>query len=332
MRAARELAFATTTVRNPSKADINAAWDRRPLTMLDADGFRLTMTQRFLLSILTVTLTLAALVVGSAPADAAQLDLVGASPRSPRLYPSQVWANDSYAPTYPGVVQLTFSPGALTCGSVQGAVGCTEWSRWPVPHVQIDAGEGPYLAHKYLMHELGHVFDATEMQDQFRAQFMGIWRLSGGADGWWTPLAGGHGSAGEWFAESYRLCALYGPHLPYRTWLADFPSYGFPGAGDSARQEASCRLILNVGAAAGLPAPARPALYPPRLVVQADRKMAECRGMDLLAHGNPVRCQRVGGGVPAGSWSVVIQSRHLSRSQLRRARLMAVGGGPAFRA
>jgi hypothetical protein len=199
-----------------------------------------------------------------------------------------------------------------------------------MPHVGIYAGEGPYLAHKYLMHELGHVFDATEMQNQFRAQFMAIWGLTGGASGWWTQFGSVHASAAEWFAESYRLCALYGPQLPYQAWTTDSPSYGFPGARDPARQNASCRLILNVGATDGLAAPAGPMLYTPRVLVHGSRKMAQCRAMDLFLVASQVRCETVGGGAPAGPWNVILQSRRMTKPQLRRAQLTAVDGRPAF--
>jgi hypothetical protein len=127
------------------------------------------------------------------------------------------------------------------------------------------------------MHELGHVFDATEMQDQFRADFMAIWALPGGASAWWKPFASGDGSPGEWFAESYRLCALYGPQMPYQAWKVDSPAYGFPGDRDSAQQDASCQLILNVGAAEGLPDPPSPTVYAPRMLVLVNRKVVECR-------------------------------------------------------
>ena len=291
---------------------------------------RLIMTRRFLLPFLTVALTLTALLAASAPAGAAQLDLVGGSTFGSRsLYPYQQWADDSYAPTYPGAVQLTFSPALLTCGTV-AAVGCTDWPHWPLPQVEIDTGNGPNWTHQYLMHELGHVFDATEMQDPFRADFMTIWGLPGGASAWWTPFAGDHGSPGEWFAESYRLCALYGPQMPYHAWMTDWPAYGFPGDRDSAHQDASCRLILNVGAAEGLPAPASPTVYAPRVLVQGNRKAAECRGKDLLLLGKQVRCERAGGGSPAGPWTVMLQTRRMGKAELRRARLTAANGRPAF--
>ena len=60
------------------------------------------MTRRFHLAALMVGLTLTALLVMSAPAGAAQLDLVGGSTfGSPSLYPYQQWADDSYAPDLP---------------------------------------------------------------------------------------------------------------------------------------------------------------------------------------------------------------------------------------
>jgi hypothetical protein len=289
------------------------------------------MTRRFLLPLLTAALALTALLATSAPAHAAQLDLVGGSTfGSPSLYPYQQWVDDSYAPTYPGVVQLTVSAAPLTCGTVAGAVGCTSWSQWPIPEVDVDTGNGPSLTHQYEMHELGHVFDAAEMQDPFRAQFMAIWGLSGGAGAWWTPFADDHASPGEWFAESYKLCALYGPQMPYQAWMTDSPAYGFPGDRDSAQQDTSCQLILQVGSAAGLPAPASPMLYAPRVLVHGNRKAAECRGTDLLLLGTRVQCERVGGGSPAGPWKVIVQSRGMSKVNLRRARLGAVSDRPAF--
>ncbi len=289
------------------------------------------MTRRLVLSFLIVALTLTALLAASAPAGAAQLDLVGGSTLgSPSLYPYQQWADDSYAPTYPGGVQLTFTPALLTCGAVAGAVGCTDWSQWPLPQVEIDTGSGPHWTHEYLMHELGHVFDATEMQDPFRADFMTIWGLPGGASAWWTPFGSDPGSPGEWFAESYRLCALYGPQLPYEVWTTDSPAYGFPGDRDSAQQDASCRLILQVGAAEGLPTPPSPTVYTPRVLVQRNRKAAECRGQDLLLLGKQVQCETTGGGSPAGPWTVTLQTGRMSKVELRRARLTAADGRPAF--
>jgi hypothetical protein len=185
--------------------------------MLGFAGFRSVPTTHddppFLLPVLTVALTLMALLATSAPAGAAELDLAVNSTFGPSsLYPYQAWADNSYAPTYPGAVQLTFSPAPLTCGTATGVVRCTNWSRWPLPNVEIDTGNGPSQAHQYLLHELGHVFDAAEMQDPFRADLMRIWGLPGGAGAWWTLFGSDQASAGEWFAESHKLRALYGPH------------------------------------------------------------------------------------------------------------------------
>jgi hypothetical protein len=291
----------------------------------------LTMTRRFLLPVLAVALTLTALLATSAPAGAAQLYLVGgASFGSPSLYPYQQWAVESYAPTYRGAVQLAFSPAVFTCGAAAVAVGCTSWPEWPVPLVKVYTGQGPYWAHQYLMHELGHVFDETELQDPDRAEFMAIWGLPGGAGAWWTPFASGDGNAGEWFAESYRLCALYGPQMPYAAWTVDWPTFAFPGDRDTAQQDASCRLILQVGAADGLLTPPSPTVYVPRVLVRSNRKVAECRGQDLLLLGNQVRCETMSGESPSGPWSVTLQSRRMSKTELLRARLVVANGQPAF--
>jgi len=291
----------------------------------------LTMTRRFLLAVLAVALTLTGLLATSAPAGAAQLYLVGgASFGSPSLYPYQQWAVESYAPTYRGAVQLAFSPAAFSCGAAAVAVGCTSWPERPVPLVEVYTGQGPYWAHQYLMHELGHVFDETELQDPYRAEFMAIWGLPGGAGAWWTPFASGDGNAGEWFAESCRLCALYGPKMPYQAWTIDSPTFGFPGDRDTTQQDASCQLILNAGAAQGLPIPPSPTVYPPRVVAQSNRKMVECRGKDPLLPDRPVRCETASGGSPAGPWRVVLESRRMGKTDLRRARLTAANGEPLF--
>jgi hypothetical protein len=85
-----------------------------------------------------------------------------------------------------------------------------------------------------------------------------------------------------------------------------------------------------VGATDGLPTPANPSVYAPRVMTKWNRKEAECRGADLLLLGNRVRCERVGGGAPAGPWTVVLQAPRMTRVQQRRAHLTAVDGRPAF--
>ena len=112
--------------------------------------------------------------------------------------------------------------------------------------------------------------------------------------------------------------------------MADSPAYGFPGARDSAQQDTSCRLILQVGALGGLPTPASPTEYTPRVRVQANRKVVECRGRDLLLVGNQVLCETASGGSPVGSWSVKLQSRRMEKEEPRRVRLTAANGQPAF--
>lgn len=311
--------------------------------MIEASGpvrtERLAMTRRLLLPPLTVALALLALLATCCAAGAAQLELVGSAVGAPSPSPYQQWVDESYAPTYPGAVEFALSSGQFSCGGVVGAVGCTNYSEWPLPpaaaattppQVEVDAGFGRSLTHEYLMHELGHVFDATEMQDPFRAEFMAIWGLAGGADAWWTQFGSDHASAGEWFAESYRLCAMYGPQMPYQAWTEDSPAYGFPGDRDSAEQDASCQLILRVGSAAGLPAPVSPTVYTPRVVLHGDRKLAECRGTDLLLLGERVRCETAGGGNPAGRWHAMLQTRRMGSAALHGAHLTAAGGRPVF--
>jgi hypothetical protein len=82
-------------------------------------------------------------------------------------------------------------------------------------------------------HELGHVFDLTLLDHADRRRFARIHRRSGR---WF----GGPNSPGEWFADSYSLCARYGPRLQAHA----ATSYAYrPSAG---RHRASCRLIRAV--------------------------------------------------------------------------------------
>ena len=111
--------------------------------------------------------------------------------------------------------------------------------------------------------------------------------------------------------------------------MTDSPAYGFPGDRELAKQDASCRLILRVGATEGLPTQISPTVYSPRVLVQGNRKAAECRGKDLLLLGKQARCERAGGGPPAGPWTVTVQTRRMGRVVLRRV-LTAADGQPAF--
>ena len=76
------------------------------------------MPRRLPLPLLTVALTLIALLATSSAARAAQLVLVGSALGSPSVSPYQQWVDDSYAPTYPGVVEFALSPGQFSCGGV----------------------------------------------------------------------------------------------------------------------------------------------------------------------------------------------------------------------
>ena len=118
--------------------------------------------------------------------------------------------------------------------------------------------------------------------------------------------------------------------MPYQAWITDSPAYGVPGDRDLTEQDASCRLILQVGAADGLTTPASPALSSPRVLVQANRKVAECHRQDLLRLGTQVLCETASGGSPARPWIVVLQSRRMDKTQLRRARLTTAYGQALF--
>ena len=73
-----------------------------------------------------------------------------------------------------------------------------------------------------------------------------------------------------------------------------------------------------------------PTVYTPRVLVQANRKLAECHGNDLLLLGKQARCQTTGGGSPAGPWNVILESRRMGNAELHRTRLIAANGQPAF--
>jgi hypothetical protein len=51
---------------------------------------------------------------------------------------------------------------------------------------------------------------------------------------------------------------------------------------------------------------------------------------DLLLPGKQVLCETVSGASPAGRWNVVLQSRRMGKADLRRARVTAAYGQPAF--
>jgi hypothetical protein len=85
-----------------------------------------------------------------------------------------------------------------------------------------------------LSHEIGHVFDATVMQDSQRAAFEHIFGLDG--YGWWDVFNQGGASPGEWFAEGYGRCDRHTPIGPTSGYVYD-PT--------RAQHRAVCRLIWN---------------------------------------------------------------------------------------
>jgi len=58
--------------------------------------------------------------------------------------------------------------------------------------------------------------------------------------------------------------------------------------------------------------------------------VAECRGTDLLLLGKQMRCERAGGGNPAGPWHTIVRTARIGEAQLRRARLTTANGRPTF--
>lgn len=176
--------------------------------------------------------------------------------------PWATWATQAQVPTTDLAVILTVG------GPMSGADGLTaifpqvtadgqvEPGTVAEARIHIAAGLGPDLARGTLYHELGHVFDAADLTLADRTAFMSIWGLSGG---WWNTHRDARGvtySAGEWFAESYRMAATWGVNqavAPVSTW----EGYDFPGDRPeyTAQQRASAELIDAAGLRAGIPTP-----------------------------------------------------------------------------
>lgn len=166
---------------------------------------------------------------------------------SPVGEPWQAWADSSLAPPPPGVV--TFTAGVGPCGNP----GCARWDDgadgpghiWVVPEAK--------NPRELLLHELGHIYDGRVMNDQARTD----WKRAIGDHraGWMLTQTQPNGNtvsvcgpSCEWFAEGYKMCALYGPHI----------TEGVHGVYDYAagpvRQRRGCRVLRK--AAKGVYAPA----------------------------------------------------------------------------
>lgn len=193
----------------------------------------------------------------------------------------QRWVEHSYAPTLQGPMVLAFSTRS-TCAPgydppASDIAACTGGATFtPVtasvtwyPETLINTSDlrgEPFAWRRWLLlYEHGHVIDFTYLTDALRGELLTIWDqppLPAGeqmSQYWWDGESRGQGRVyGEWFAESYALCALY------RSWnRADYinawdagrmDSYGttYPGWGASERaikvQSATCALIRSVAA------------------------------------------------------------------------------------
>lgn len=121
--------------------------------------------------------------------------------------PWQTWADQSLAPTVPG--EVTFRPGVGPCGDV----GCARWYSDGTAEIWVEPRSPE--AHRLLLHELGHVFDARVMNDAGHSawkQAIMDWR-----SGWMVDdpkqQARICGPPCEWFAEGYARCSLLGPYV-----------------------------------------------------------------------------------------------------------------------
>ena len=177
--------------------------------------------------------------------------MAGGSPcGSPRLCPSGGWTTVTRPPTRRGRAHVR--AGAGTCGAVgersaarTGRSGPCRRRRPPRRRRRWRLTPARATRRRVLDARAGHVFDTTEMQDPFRADFMALWGLPAGASAWWTQFGSDHASA-ESGAGSYRLCALYGPGWTRRD--DDSPEL-CSGDRDSAsrtpRVGSSCRSALR---------------------------------------------------------------------------------------
>jgi hypothetical protein len=194
---------------------------------------------------------------------------------------------------FTGTIPLTTAAADSACGDDAGCtaifpqVDQTTGAILPGPpasiSIQIATGDPADMEHGYLLHELGHVFDAEYMTDADRAQFMSILGLSGGW--WYTQTTVSYGVAitftpGEWFAESYRMCATWGINQPK---VNTFEDYGYPGDRQAfaSQQRQACQLIDRVGVDNGIATPVQQAA---RLTGRVIRARIETRRSSKPEH------------------------------------------------
>lgn len=119
-------------------------------------------------------------------------------------FPYQRWVDEAKVPTPPIVLPVEENSGLGSAAATPNPALPAE-DRESV-HIDFDVTRGQYR-HTFL-HELGHIYAYTSMDDGERAQFSA---LMGDSRSWheYTPPYW-HASPGELFAEAYAFCAKRG--------------------------------------------------------------------------------------------------------------------------
>lgn len=160
------------------------------------------------------------------------------------IQPFAGWAASSYAPAPNADVLVTVDAGGcrvgvLSCAHTNDRQTLTgsvlDTIDMQLALVPVKQQRGVFL------HELGHVFDWSMMNDESRVSFQ---RLSGN----WKPWFGGEGVVRppyEQFAEAYKTCAFYGAAYDPNRLLILQTYHWIPSKRTNARV---CRLIERVAA------------------------------------------------------------------------------------
>jgi hypothetical protein len=138
----------------------------------------------------------------------------------------QSYADASRMPTIPGRVRIRIA----RCPALPRAAGCV-YSKRPRTIYIRPGGRDP---RGVLLHELGHSYDLTVMNNRDRGRFRRIMRAK--RRKWWAgrrPLA-------EQFAEAYSWCARYARIVS----IARYSSYRYRPS--PAQHRRICRLIVAV--------------------------------------------------------------------------------------
>jgi hypothetical protein len=223
-----------------------------------------TKTLRRQLTAAAVCLTTATAILTCGVPAASATTLVDTGP-APYSLPWQQWADASYMPTYQGSVAFISINGLFPCGAIDEASGCTRWTGNAITsQIDVDAlSADNNEPQQDELHELGQLFDDAYLTDADKLDFMQIWGLGTDLTSWWDYSTCANydqcGPPGEWFAEAYRFCALYGEDVADSQDAAnEWTVFGFPGVADPAAMTTTCQLIAQVGQANGAPVPAQP--------------------------------------------------------------------------